>query len=51
MADIVLDASAGVEILADTIIGTQLATVVPKRAIFWVPDGIFDVEVNSVLRR
>ena len=51
MADVVLDASAGVEILADTTIGTQLAAIAPKHAIFWVPDGIFDVEVSSVLRR
>lgn len=51
MADVVLDASAAIDILADTQRGTRLAALAPVGTIFWVPDGLFDVEVSSVLRR
>jgi predicted nucleic acid-binding protein len=51
VADVVLDASAGAEILADTDIGTSLAGLLPAPTLFWVPDGVFDVEVGAVLRR
>lgn len=47
---LVLDASAGVEILLDTPIGRSLADDIPTGATWWVPDHYF-VEVASALRR
>lgn len=51
MTALVLDASAGVEMIARTVLGVQLAQLVPGGTTFWVPDGLFDVEVLAVLRR
>lgn len=51
MTDLVLDASAGIEMIARTATGVRLAALVPSGATLWVPDGIFDVEVFAVLRR
>lgn len=51
MTDLVLDASAGIEMIAKSVTGVQLAALVPAGASLWVPDGLFDVEVLAVLRR
>ncbi|MEZ5234169.1 MAG: type II toxin-antitoxin system VapC family toxin [Acidimicrobiales bacterium] len=48
---IVIDASAGVELVARTERGNRLRELIPADAVPWVPDGLFDVEVGSVLRR
>lgn len=48
---IVIDASAAVEIIARTSIGAALQRLMPRRSVPWVPDGLFDAEVMSVLRR
>ena len=48
---VVVDASAGVEMLARTSTGVRTAELVPAGATMWVPDGVFDVEVLAVLRR
>ena len=48
---IVIDASAAVEIVARTSIGTELEHLLPRQAVPWIPDGLFDAEVMSVLRR
>ena len=51
MTELVLDASAGIEMIAKSVTGVQLAALVPAGATLWVPDGLFDVEVLAVLRR
>lgn len=51
MARIVLDASAAVELLANTTVGTAVAQQLPPDPVFWVPDGLFDAEVLTVWRR
>jgi predicted nucleic acid-binding protein len=51
VSSLVLDASSAVELLARTTIGHLVARLVPRRAVLWVPDGLFDVEVHAVLRR
>lgn len=51
MNELVVDASAGVELVARTAIGLQLAGTVPTSVVMWMPDGLFDVEVHAVLRR
>ncbi len=51
MTELVLDASAGIEMIARTETGRQLAALIPAAATLWVPDGLFDVEVLAVLRR
>ncbi len=51
MTDLVLDASAGIEMIAKSVSGVQLAALIPTDATLWVPDGLFDVEVLAVLRR
>jgi predicted nucleic acid-binding protein len=47
----VLDASAAVELITRTEIGTQIAELIVAAPVLWVPDGLFDVEVQAVLRR
>ena len=51
MTELVLDASAGIEMITRTVTGRQLAALIPTAATLWVPDGLFDVEVLAVLRR
>lgn len=48
---LVVDASAGVEMIARTTRGAALRALVPAGSVPWVPDGLFDAEVLSVLRR
>lgn len=48
---VVIDASAAVEIVARTSIGAELEHLLPRQAVPWIPDGLFDAEVMSVLRR
>lgn len=50
MTPVVIDASAGVELVADTIRGRALRTLLPADAVPWVPD-VFYVECGAVLRR
>ena len=51
MTDLVIvDASAGVELLVDSVQGKRLRRLVPQGATLWVPE-LFYVEVGSVLRR
>jgi predicted nucleic acid-binding protein len=47
---VVIDASAGVELVADTIRGRAMRGLLPADAIPWVPE-IFYVECGAVLRR
>ena len=51
MNAVVLDASAAVEMVTRTETGAQLNRIVPANTSWWVPNGLFDAEVNSVLRR
>lgn len=51
MTELVIDASAGIEMIARTVTGSRLAALIPAAATLWVPDGLFDVEVLAVLRR
>ena len=51
MTPVVVDASAGVEMIARTTTGSALRLILPTDAVPWVPDGLFDVEVHAVLRR
>jgi predicted nucleic acid-binding protein len=50
LSDVVLDASAGVELALRTPVGRQLAAKLPAGATTWVPEHYF-VEVTAVLRR
>ena len=50
MTPVVIDASAGVELAADTVRGRSLRTLLPPDAVPWVPE-IFYVECGAVLRR
>lgn len=50
MTPVVIDASAGVELVADTTRGRALRGLLPADTIPWVPD-IFYVECGAVLRR
>lgn len=50
MTAVVIDASAGVEIVADTRRGRALARLVPEEAEGWVPEHFY-AEVLGVLRR
>jgi predicted nucleic acid-binding protein len=47
---VVIDASAGVELAADTVRGRALRKLLPSDAVPWVPE-IFYAECGSVLRR
>jgi hypothetical protein len=47
---VVIDASAGVEIAANTMRGRALDALLPADAVLWVPE-LFYVECASVLRR
>jgi predicted nucleic acid-binding protein len=47
---VVIDASAGVELVGDTVRGRALRALLPADAVPWVPATFF-VEVGSVLRR
>lgn len=49
MTPVVIDASAGVEILADTAHGRRLARLLPTDAVGWVPEHFY-VEVAGVIR-
>ena len=50
MTPVVIDASAGVELAADTRRGRALRGLLPSDAVPWVPD-IFFAECGAVLRR
>lgn len=50
MTAVVVDASAGVELVADTIRGRALRGLLPPDAVPWVPE-LFYVECGAVLRR
>ena len=50
MTPVVIDASAGVELAADTSRGRSLRAVLPTDAVPWVPE-VFFVECGAVLRR
>lgn len=50
MTPVVIDASAGVELVADTVRGRALRALLPSDAVPWVPE-IFYVECGAVLRR
>jgi predicted nucleic acid-binding protein len=50
VTDLVLDASAGVDLLLDTAAGRQLTTQLPQGATWWVPEHDY-LEVGSTLRR
>jgi predicted nucleic acid-binding protein len=47
---VVIDASAGVELAADTVRGRALRGLLPADAVPWVPE-LFYVECGAVLRR
>jgi predicted nucleic acid-binding protein len=47
---VVIDASAGVELVADTVRGRALRALLPSDAVPWVPE-VFYVECGAVLRR
>jgi len=48
---LVLDASAAVELISRTAAGAQRQSRHTNDKVLWIPDGIFDVEVNAALRR
>lgn len=50
MTAVVVDASAGVELVADTTRGRRLRALLPDEAVPWVPE-IFYAECGAVLRR
>lgn len=50
MTPVVIDASAGVELAADTVRGRALRGLVPPDAVPWVPEHFY-VECGAVLRR
>lgn len=50
MNPVVIDASAGVELAADTFRGRALRTLLPADAVPWVPE-LFFVECGALLRR
>lgn len=50
MTPVVIDASAGVELIADTTRGRALRTLLPADAAPWAPETFY-VEVGTVLRR
>ncbi|MDQ3757246.1 MAG: type II toxin-antitoxin system VapC family toxin [Actinomycetota bacterium] len=50
MTPVVIDASAGVELVADTVRGRALRELLPGDTVPWVPE-IFYAECGTVLRR
>lgn len=50
MNPVVIDASAGVELAADTVRGRALRVLLPADAVPWVPEHFY-VECGAVLRR
>lgn len=50
MTPVVIDASAGVELVGDTVRGRSLRALLPTDAVPWVPE-LFYVECGTVLRR
>lgn len=50
MTPVVIDASAGVELAADTVRGRALRGLLPADTVPWVPE-LFYVECGAVLRR
>lgn len=50
MNHLVLDASAGAEMLLDTVLGRSIEAKLPKALEWWVPEHYY-VEVAGVLRR
>lgn len=50
MTPVVIDASAGVELVADTARGRALRALLPADAVPWAPETFY-VEVGTVLRR
>lgn len=50
MTPVVIDASAGVELAADTLRGRELRALLPADAVPWVPE-LFFVECGAMLRR
>lgn len=50
MTPVVIDASAGVDLAADTVRGRALRKLLPNDAVPWVPE-IFYAECGGVLRR
>ncbi len=50
MIPVVIDASAGVELIADTARGRALRRLLPADTVPWTPETFY-VEVGSVLRR
>lgn len=50
MTDLVLDASASVDLLLDTVSGRRLQPLLPTDARWWVPEHFF-AEVAGALRR
>lgn len=50
MTPVVIDASAGVELVADTPRGRSLRVLLPPDAVGWVPE-VFFIECGAVLRR
>jgi predicted nucleic acid-binding protein len=50
LTPVVIDASAGVELIADTTRGRALRSLLPVDAVPWTPETFY-VEVGSVLRR
>ena len=50
MTPVVIDASAGVELIADTTRGRALRELLPADAVPWAPETFY-LEVGTVLRR
>lgn len=51
MNALVLDASAAADLVIRNPIGDRVAELISPHHVLWVPDGLFDIEANSVLRR
>jgi len=49
MTPVVIEASAGVELVADTVRGRALRGLLPAEAVPWAPE-LFYVECGAVLR-
>ena len=46
MTALVLDASAAVELISRTAAGASVSRHITNDEVLWVPDGVFDVELN-----